>query len=490
MGAKRNEESWTLEGLFGPEKWTRRVGRFIEAVVGEKRIQLEPPNPDLDQLGLRTGPCKCGGPWPHAFSFCPECGTPLNEPAPMPLEAQWCAPFGEASGLPTLSLPMELKANPTAEELPLPPETSLSFMIAGRPSRLIAYDHRQGHLYRWIDGPDDALSGGSWTDILKLEPGQLARWSWSAASFPYGIAMPIRSGAVWIDLRPTHPCRAIASDALTQAPLGGAACLARIAALPVRREGRLAIAYWIEGSEAWHHCEVADAPDVADQTFAVPVVTRDEAYWVAPGGQIHLSVSAESVSAHWVVWADGFAPNLGIRPVQSPDGSLYQIGLTPEGKSLHQMLRPSYALPNRLETRGLSLSSGRAVFLNGRRYRMPGEREAQAEYILDEDQGEFVFPLLAFDDRRYLLAICPQRTKLQEFVNVETPATDKRRCMLVFSSGTRQRTILGKSVLARAPWEIVTFIHRNCLHVYSTGDNVGWRWKLQDITSSSISGKP
>lgn len=480
MQSQGSREEWHIDGVFGQEVWTRQDGRFVKACLDENCLDLDSADTDLDLLRIRrTSACSCKGPWPSTFLYCPNCGASLAGPAPLPPDELWCAPYGTAEGLSSFKLGKAPDPASRADML-LPDHTTLSFVVAGYPSRLFALDHSKGHLYRWIDGPENQPEGGRWAQHLRIDLGPgLPRWSWGAAAFRSGIALPGGGGPVWVSLRPDKQSAAVLSDdSQVEACLGGIALLGNMAIAPIRHGGKLAIAVWTEDGSHWETREVVGAPS-SEAIFAVPVTHKDDAHWVGEDGRLFISRTASGLRAEFLPWTDGFSPVTGVRPILTADGNFYQMGRVGTDVVKWEMLRPSSTPASIFEARGLALSCGKSIFQNGKRYALPWEKsEPLTEYIFDDD--EFILPLIGLDENRYVLAFCPQRTTLKNFVDTSPEnIQSKRSCKVVYSGGNRMKTELGKLVSARYPWDISTFIFRNHLFIYSACDNVGWHWKLR-----------
>lgn len=476
--SQSNEEQWRVKGVFGQEIWTRREGRFVKAVYGETQLNLTSDEADLDLLWVnRTSTCQCSGPWPHEFRYCPQCGGRLEQRGDPPLNDVWCAPFGTSEGYGEFRLGLVPEVDSRADMV-LPDHATLSFVVAGTPSRLFALDHSRGYFYRWVEGPESRVDGGRWAEHLRFDLGAgLPRWSWAAAASSSGLALPARSGPVWVSLLPDRPSVSVTfDDKRVEACLGGAARVGSIVAVPVRRAGTLALALWT--GTAWTVLDVFGANAAAAQAvFAVPVTQKDDAHWVGEAGQLYLSNTAEGVSAYFLPWGEGFLPISGARPLLTADGTFYQMGRVNADTVKWEMLRGPNTPPGQFDAKGLALSCGTSVFQNGKRYARPWEKDDPlSEYIC---QDEFIMPLLGLDDNCYLLAFCPERRTLTSFV--DTAASEiqaKKPLRLYYSDGTRRKEDMKKLINARNAWDVVCFIFSGHLFVYSACDNVGWRWRL------------
>lgn len=477
-------QRWELPGPFGVEEWQRSIGRFTSALVGRKRLTLDEQPFDLDQLRLRQPACGHAGPWPYAFQHCPECGVRLLDPAPLPPPAAWAPPSGAPSGLAVQDAGLHPVAG-TRQEEAMPPAANLSFIVAGRPPHLFAYDLQTG----WLRVRNEGT--GQWDDLRRLPAAQaLPRWSWAAAiSAPAvhtgtqaeGFVLPTDQGPVLVRTGPATPLSALPAPASLgiQAAAGGAACLRGQPFMPVRLGGGLGLACLSADGDAWELQAVLHGGEVPPGTmFAAPVTHADDAFWCAPSGQLSLSLTGGGgLQASWQPWPDGLTPVLGARPLQEPNGSLHQLMHLGDDR----LVFASLDLPGRrMQQRPteLWLSAGNAAFRDGMRRRLPwDEAGSRAKYVLADD--EFLLPLLAFGERRFLLASCTGRDSLTSFLDTQMAPPARRACRLLFTPATLMLEPLQRSIDARSAWDIVPFVFRDRLHIYAANTNQCWSWELR-----------
>jgi hypothetical protein len=471
------EKVWEVDGPFGPEQWFFLADKFTHVVTTNRTLSLLPESGDLDQLLPRAATCQHTGPWPNAFKFCPHCGKPLAEPVGWPPPQLWNSPFGASDGLPHVPI-AAVPATRTRQAAELPSPASLTFVVAGTPPRLFAFDMRQGHLHRWIDlpVPDPVPIKGIWRELLRLgSADMIPRWSWSAAAFEGGFAMPTNASPTWVQASADKPL-AVLNAENAGPPIGGAARVRDVAVVPVRGDNGIDVAHWSTKAGAWRVEAVPDAPNSAgQQLFGIPVTVNEEAFWPGEQGQLYASVEGDRVGTAYRPWPDGFRPMLGVRPTREASGALYQLGRLDNRPVLEALLRPR-ATPMQRPSRGIGISCGIASFREGKRYDAPWEIAHRATYPLEDLQ--FLVPLLAFGQDQFLFAVCSPRLSLVAFL--ETSAAQRRpfECRIAFSSGSRNLVELNHVIRADAIFDISCFMFRNHLFIYDAGKNTCAGWAL------------
>lgn len=473
-------ERWELEGHFGPESWLSQDGRFLAVELGSsraKKLSMLTGSFELEQLRLRQGLCSHKGPWPFGFSFCPECGARLAEPPKMPDAESWSAPFGMATGLPVLEQMGDVSpVVETRRQENLPARANLGFIVAGAPPALFAYDLASGMLRARRE------SDASWQDLEHLPRAHnLPRWSWAAAilpaSGPAGFAIATNDGPVMVHLAPDQPLSTsrLAASFGVQAGLGGPACVEGRLVMPVRTAGGLALACLTLNAQSWTVVQVP-GPFDSHEPFAAPVVHYSDAFWCGSAGLLSVCCDRGELTPEFRPWGQGLSPALAIRPLQSENGTLYQLMRRGDQDPVFHSL----VLPKReaeLRDYRLCFSTGNAVFADGRRRRLPWEEAgSRGEFPLGDD--EFVLPLLAFSARRFLVAICAGRSTLTRFIDTDGKPAGSRACRLYFSPATKQLVSLDRRVDVEAAWDIVPFVFRRRLYIYAASRNDCWSWAL------------
>ena len=463
------DEVWDLAGRYGVELWRRQKGRFVELQLGERTFALEPPAADLDEVATRPGTCSCGGPWPVAFAYCPDCGAALAD-APAETDAHlWQAPFGETTGVPTV----RLAARPDAagkEEFAVPDPGALALVVGGTPRRLYATDQRSGRLYLWSE------TRHAWREVLKTEPWtNLPRWSWSAIARDDALIFPTNAGpcAVTAAVAVKRQVYGLEDWAATDVCLGGTALVAGTPVIPVFTAGQLHIACY--QNSQWRLEPVANAAAVTSEApFACPVSSADEAFWAGRAGYLCVRLAGNGLSASVQAWPEGFDAVLGLRPMRGTDGTFFQPGLAgPDQTAMESMVPPGVVRQSH-SLYGYYLSSGEAVFKDGRRWRLPWG-EPTGEYNLED---EFLVPLLAFKGTAVLLAAWPERRHLRAAFALE-PGGPTRKCQIQFSARSKSQTRLGVAPTISRLWDLQPVIFGNHLYLYSVPENKCWRWPLE-----------
>lgn len=496
-GKAAQSEVWELPGPTGPESWLRENGHFTTVRIGQKRLRLAESSFDADQLCLRTSRCPHPGPWPNAFVFCPECGTRLEKPTDLDAIAGWSPRAAAMGGLPVLGEALRPVVESRREEA-MPASASLAFIVAGTPPHLFAFDLRSG----WLRARREADQ--TWIDLQRLPPAGLPRWSWVAAALSgtltgagtgagteeqrlTGFALPTAQGPVLVRIGPDEELATVAaSPALgIRAAAGGVACLRGRPVTPVRMTGGLALAVLDPAGRSWLLVALPeeDGRLAEQELFAAPVMHDDDAFWCGVHGLLSVSATRNGFDVAYRPWRDSLSPVLGTRPLQAPDGRLYQLMRLGEDTLVFENL----VLPGQVQERRLAsslwMSSGNAAFVDGRRRRLPWEDAmGRAQYILKD--GDFVLPLLAFDDRRFLVATCPGRPTLGRFLDTAGEPAEARACQIQFTAATRVLEPLQRRVDAQSPSDIVCFIFRQRLFIYAAMANQCSSWELQPVEAA------
>ncbi len=473
------EPVWDLDGPYGPERWFGPPGRYGRVLLANEPVSLDPKDGELHLLRARGSNCAHPGPWPFSFRFCPNCGAPLQPPPPAQDAETWSSPGG-ASGQPApacTGTPDPLGRT----ELPMPGPSRLDFFAAGTPLRLLAFDQTTGRLHVWGAGLSDPFEGGRWRELAHLSAAvNLPRWSWSAAAFAGGFAMPGDGGPLWIGLRPRSAAPVAARPALgIQRSLGGVASLAAAALLPVLANDALSVAIWSPQDGQWQRAEVANGTaEAASQVFSAPSVNTTEAFWTGRAGQIFARTERGAVTCDYRPWRDGWRPMQGVRPVLSPNGVFHQLGRL-DGRQAFEALLPPGATPQRRAFDRYVTSCGSASFVRMTRFREPWEPK-RIEYRGEDDA--FLLPLLAFEGERFVVAQCSPRNGLLGFIDTDAAhgAVEPKtlECRIMFAGGSVALTDLGATLRVRSAWDIVAFVYGRSLFVYDLPGNRCHRWPL------------
>lgn len=469
---------WELDGPYGPEQWFGQPGGYDQVLLADEPVSLDPRDGELHFLRARGSNCIHPGPWPFAFGFCPVCGTPLQPPPAARAVETWSSPGNAASGQPAPACTGTPDPSRRAE-LPMPGPAQLDFLVAGTPPRLLAFDQTTGRLHAWAEGPSDRFQGGGWRELAHLPAAvNLPRWSWSAAAFASGVAMPGDGGPIWVSLRPRSAATAAAGSALgIRRTLGGIAALGAAALAPVLADDALSVAVWLSPAQGWQRVPVTNGgAEAASQVFAAPAVNAGEAFWAGQHGQLYARVSGGAVTCEYRPWRDGWQPMAGVRPVLSPNGVFHQLGRL-QGRQVFEALVPPGATPQRREFDRYVTSCGSATFSRMTRFREPWEPK-RIEYRGDPDA--YLVPLLAFDADRCLVASCSPRNSLLGFIDTDRTAETAVECRIMFAGASVALTDLRVTVRASAAWNIVPFVYARTLFVYDLRANCCYHWPLGD----------
>ena len=466
---------WEMDGPYGRERWFGQPGRFERVLLWNDPISLDPKEGDLPFVRARGSNCAHPGPWPFAFQHCPLCGIPLQDPPAAADTHAWSSPANGASGLPSPAC-FGVPDPARREELPMPGPARLDFFVAGRPSRLLAFDQTTGMLWAWVHGVADVFAGGHWRALSHLQPAlNLARWSWAVASLGDGVALPGDDGPVWVALSPRSGTPAVAKPALgIRRSLGGIALVDQAPFLPVLAGDALAVAYRVSPEHGWQLAPVPGGTgQAAAQIFAAPAANGNEAFWVGEHGQLFVRFVAGVATCAYRPWRDTWRPMQAVRPVLSPNGIFHQIGRI-EGRQAFEALLPPNATPQRRGFDRYIASCGSASFAGMSRFREPWEPR-RLEYR--GDGTAFLQPLLAFDNERFLVAECTPRTALRGFLETEPPET-VTECRIMFAGSSVVPTDLRATLRVRSAWDIVPVVYGRTLLVYDLPANRCYRWPL------------
>lgn len=467
-------QDWALPGPFGIERWHRTADRFTTIDTGKDTIGLPTDPLTLERVRARPSSCAHTGPFPNAFRFCPDCGARLAEPPIVPTTELWSPPFGASDGLPSLD-DRRLPDPASHEEIALPVSSAFGFAVAGTPSMLLACDRASGRISGWSE------SAGQWVSRVQVAGClELPRWSWAASATSSGIAVPTDRGPVWIDLsRPlTSPVIAVDGPAV-----GGAISIGDHVAMPVLHPSGIAIAMLdrTETAPSWTLVPATGTLAKPIGPLAAPVVAAELATWCGTDGQLTLQMTADGPVARWRPWRDGLQPLPGVRPVMERNGTLHQLARLDAQTLVLESLSALGQVPERRVARGYAISSGRVVFRENARLRLPWDQREAAEYLLPDDS--FLAPLLALDEERYIVAVCNRRAGLGAFLG--DPASiaepdDIHSCVLHFSRGPRSLEPLDCVLRARHAWDLSVTIHAGWLYVHGAVENTLHRWRLHD----------
>lgn len=460
---------WTLAGTFGAETWHRDADRFSRIETGGERIVLPADPVTLDRLRVRAARCPHAGPFPLAFRFCPECGAALADPPSPQVAESWSPPFGSADGLPEIAEPRA--PDPAGrQEIVLPASSALSLAVAGTPPMLLACDRVTGMVSAWSE------RGAAWVERTQVPQClDLPGWSWSASADAAGLTLPTDRGAAWLDLRAPRTVPVVQADRAI--PLGGAIALRGPSMVPVRTASGMAIALLDRDAGGWTVVPVPGAPQVPSRKLGAPVAAAGHAFWSGQDGLLTARQGLDGVEARWTSREGGAVPLPGVRPVLERNGQPFQLArLDPRTLVLENLC---VAGEVRVSP-GYVLSSGRAVFREGARMRLPWEDRDAAEYPVPD--GCFLLPLLSLGDGRMLLAVCTDRDRLGGFVG--DPQADAARpehvCTLFYSRGPRTLQPLDCVLRARSSWELSACIHAGWLYAHGALENRCHRWPLTD----------
>ena len=463
------QEQWTVTGPFGMELWRREAGRFSVVETGSERIALPTDPVTDDRLRVREPRCVHPGPFPLAFRYCPDCGTVLAEPPPLPASGSWSPPFGASDGLPEIH--ERRSPDPDSrEELALPDGMSLVLAVAGTPPMLLACDIASGRIAAWSE------RASCWIDRAWIAPCiDLPNWSWAASADADGMATPTDAGPTWIDLRRPRAVPVVAGD--HSIPLAGAIALRGRAIMPVQGPDGMAVALLDREAGVWTGVPVPQSPPARSCKLSAPVASAGIAFWYGRDGLLTAWHGLGGLRTSWTTWEDGVQPFSSTRPVLERNGQPHLLArLDSQTLVFTNLCAPLEPQP----APGYMLTTGRAVFREGTRMRLPWDDRMAADYPLPDDC--FLLPLLALGGGRYVLAVCGDRDRLGGFIGdpLMSDHGSEHLCTLVYSRGPRALEPLGCVLRARQAADLAVVIHSGWLYAYGTVDNRCHRWRLVD----------
>jgi hypothetical protein len=470
--------AWRLPGRFGDELWQPAATGFASVTIAGDRIPLPATPALLDRIGARHGTCPHPGPYPTAFRHCPDCGARLSSPRSEPPSQSWSPPFGAANGLPTLDEPRRPDPD-SRQDIPMPGSAQIALAVAGTPPRLLACDRITGWVHAWSEPDTD------WHRLVQLPACALPRWSWSAAATPHGLALPTDRGPAWLDLTLPRQTPVRLTDAPYR-PAGGAAPARSGSLVPLRTKAGLMLARHCPDGPLpgdWTLHPVLGATDAPETVFAQPISSAEATVWCERTGLLLAQDTADGLVVRWRRWTDGVVPLPGLRPVTARDGTLHQLSRQDADTLVHEALPLAGQPPERRVARGYSPGTGRAVFRENTRLRLPWDERPLCDYPLADDH--FLLPLLAFDEDRLLLAVCDRRAWLGHFLgdpDAAAPPADAapHLCTLMYSRGPRMLEPLDCILRAHHAWDLTVAIHAGHLLAHGAVENRCHRWKLVD----------
>ncbi len=460
---------WVLPGPFGTERWRIEAGRASAVEVARLRIALPADPAAIERLRVRESRCLHAGPFPSAFRHCPECGAALSDLPPVPAAECWSAPSGAADGLPEVHEP-RVPDPASGEEIPLPDSSALTVAVAGTPPMLLAYDAVRGRVLAWSERCRDWFLC---THVARcLDRPALAQAVVADADC---LMLATDGGVAWLDLRGLCPMTVPQDD---RAMLLGS---------PIAVDGRMMVP--VEGPDGVL-IEILDRagpgrttipapglPPARSPDLGAPFCAGGQVFWLGHEGILRVWHDGDVPSARWDGWTDGLSPLLQVRPVLERNGQPFQLArMDPRTLVLQNLLAPE----DRRPAPGYVLGTGRAVFRENARLRLPWDDRPLAEYPLPDNH--FLLPLLGLGDGRYLLAVCAGRDGLGGFIGDPQVPWDgsERACTLHYSRGARSLEPLGCVMRVRQAWELTVFIHAGWLYVRSATENRCHRWPLRD----------
>ena len=463
------EADWVLPGPFGTERW--RIGAGHAAVAETAGLRIAPPLDPVtaERLRVRESRCAHPGPFPLAFRYCPDCGAALSDPPPVPVTESWSAPFGAADGLPEIH---EARVPDPAggEEIALPESPALTVAVAGTPPMLLACDAVRGRVLAWSERRRDWFPCAQVAPCLAPSGG-----SRTAGADADGLALATDHGAVWLDLRGPRPVAVTQVD--RAGCLAGPIAMAGRMMVPVKGSDGVGIAVLDRDGPHWTTTPIPGSPPIGSGPLGPPFVAGAQAFWLGPQGILRAWHDLDGPGASWGEWPDNLSPLLQVRPVLERNGQPFQLArLDPLTLVLQNVLVPE----DRRPAPGYVLGTGRAVFRENARLRLPWDERPLAEYPLPDDH--FLLPLLGLGDGRFLLAVCAGRDGLGGFIGDPQVPWDgsERLCALHYSRGPRSLEPLGCVLRVRQAWELSAFVHANWLYVHGATENRCHRWPLRD----------
>ena len=449
--------------------------------------------------------CDCSAVYPPDFAFCPQCGAALQG-APESTDAPvWLGPFADQAlpehvprglALSACSLAARMAALPGVARpdlgMPAPPAAPCLFFSGcfgfARP-RLLALSWRQNVLQYWnpvagdwqilAAGGDVAHSDLNFTvsDVYALpaispEPGAVALIP-TAHGLMQLFVNPLQNS---YRLQPVLQARLVASAGRV---------FSHLACLILDEDGQLTLwsrsllvsadeaASADEGNEDsadqyWPAC----APASCTGGWSRPIAYQGKLIWLHADG--HLLWQPGS-APKWLPWPEGWQPRHAYAaPMQSRDGRLWQLGLSPQG---YEFIELGSATPQQEATDGARLGFAHIIYRLG--HPLHGEPWGSFTVENENDHNAMVWPLLAcHDSNRRLQGVLAVRlpdyvgTVEQLFLN--RSGVDSKIEWLGESHRELERLQLAR------PWELTVVLHDGCLWMQHPDWNRMRGWRLPE----------
>ncbi|PWC40965.1 hypothetical protein [Azospirillum sp. TSO35-2] len=403
------------------QRWVQRDDAFVavrlengaeSAGLVEIGLDGEAGDDLADRLGAaRVDTCagdatRCSRLLPGVFAHCPFCGEAATPPAARPDDGRAAAAWSRAIASGSASLhAMQLTVLPgdgaagagidAAKRSTLPSAGPFLFAMAGTPPFTVAVDVAGGVV--WRPGVDD------WRRLAALD-GRcgLPAWSRSAAPLGAGLAVPLDDGAVWVELDGPFRRRVRVDGG---AAIGGAIAVEGMALVPLRADGRLALAWMTDAEAGWSVAAVPAAP-AGTQAAAIDALGKPvsavpgTAVWAGAAGCLSVRVGPQGPLAVWRDWPAGCRGLPWSRPHLGEHAIPHQLVRLEDGGGYLAVAMPPPnsrgALPDAVQSArvdGPFVTTGDTAFYLHLRCRGLPWRRDLGDFA---PPGSIVLPLMAF----------------------------------------------------------------------------------------------
>ena len=472
-----------------------RVSNYTDAKLAALRLAL----PMRWHAGSGKTGCQCKQ-LPPEFSYCPFCGTVLNDPAPS--GPAWSPPYGSADGTRvydalTFSNSVLTEAGVSAiggiTEFALPRRgANFNFVVArlGTPERVLACIDKSGGV---IDIYDAASA--KWITLTRSGPSidcsRQPDWSWSAAVFESktdaALCWPTPEGPMWSEIDLAHGMtRTIVG---TGRCIGGAAQLGGHFLIPAEIEGTLVFQRFDPAGQRWVQSPMAELNVGTADYLGVPIVDklREKIYWVGADGFLTCTIRNGQLLPVWRAW-DERGTCVGL-PMYGPphidrNNRFWQLCLYTERESSYRFYELGGDIDDfHADITGEMLSTGRTAFdLLHNFWNDPWDETSG-------DRFPYIrIPLLQLGDNNEVatvvtMSVASDGLLISEMHDRTIGFVDREAKNLEFHLISRESVarpfLLGQHVLnTKRPWECKAFVYENGFYLYFPDKSKCYRWPM------------
>ena len=464
--------SWNVEGRHGKETWKQEGRRFSVSEVNDRSAT----DADIvDLLGVKRcqdATCTASLYYPLEFHNCPACRGGLV-PVVDPSTPAWCPPYGNIDGTRMMGQYRWILNSPKERKFPLPLEGGrFAFIVPGREKYLIALDRIHGIVFYYSAIRRD------WFPFGKIPPsGSIPLWAWSAAPSVGGIAVQTDVGPAWIPLPKfgdeQEPVLGGEGEGLL--PGGGVAILGDVAVMPVRQNGRIALA-WRNGRDQnpWALEPVGDEEALLPEGDFLGVAARKaggDIVWPGKKGFLVLRSQGGRLRSSWQAFPDGQVGCRDYPLYRDQNSELWQMCRIedPSGRR-YVFARMSTGVRDLKGVGGVHISVGGMTFSGDKRYEMPWDENRRMDFFPHKDY--VVLPLISLENGLLYASIKNESFSGRFFEN----EADYVATLYFRKADNQGEVILLDPFTLKSPWDISAFLFEGALHVYLDSQRICYCW--------------